>query len=59
MERKKEKNLKEGHYTRIGPLLKKAFEKQKDKIREVTYNCSNPSDYEVGEVIAKKVMGLV
>ena len=41
---------------KIGPLLKDLFEKQKVKIKDVTYDCVNPSDYEAGEVIAKKII---
>ena len=52
-----EKNgKKEGHNTRIGPLLKKLFEKQKQIIKKTTWECINPSDYEVGEIIAKKMI---
>ena len=52
-----EKNdKKEGYNTRIGPLLKKLFEKQKQIIKKTTWECINPSDYEVGEIIAKKMI---
>jgi len=50
-------NKKEGYNTRIGPLLKRLFEKQKQIIKKTTWNCTNPSDYEVGEIIAKKMIG--
>ena len=40
----------------IGPLLKDILEKQKRKVSEATYECVRPSDYEVGEIIAKKVI---
>jgi len=49
-------NKKEGHNTRIGPLLKSLFEKQKKIINKTTWECINPSDYEVGEIIAKKML---
>jgi len=57
MEEQTEKNSKkEGYNTRIGPLLKKLFEKQKKIVKETTWGCMNPSDYEVGEIIAKKII---
>lgn len=40
---------------RIGPKLKEAIEKQKVKIKEVTMDCVNASDYEAGEIIATKL----
>lgn len=42
--------------TRIGPLLKDILDKQKVKIKDATYECVEPSDYEAGEIIAKKVL---
>jgi len=51
-----EKNKKRKDFpTRIGPLLKGIFEKQKKIIMKTTWECINPSDYEVGEIIAKKI----
>jgi len=51
------KNDKRKEYaTRIGPLLKKVFNEQKEIIKKATWECMNPSDYEVGEVIAKKII---
>ena len=54
---KKEENedKKEGYHTRIGPLLKALFDKQKQIIKKTTWECIKPSDYEVGEIIAKKM----
>lgn len=49
------KNKKEGHWTRIGPLLKEVFEKQKQNVEKATYSCVKTSDYEAGEIIAKKI----
>lgn len=46
---------KEEFTVRIGKLLKQALEKQKDSIRKATYDCVDPSDYEAGEIIAKKL----
>ena len=48
-------NKKKGFHTRIGPLLKALFEKQKKVINKTTWECIKPSDYEVGEIIAKKI----
>lgn len=46
------------HYTAIGPLLKQVLDEQKSKVNEVTYDSINISDYEAGEIIAKKILGL-
>lgn len=52
-----EKSTKREEYvTKIGPLLKKLLEKQKENIKKVTYECVSSSDYEAGEIIAKKVI---
>jgi len=48
-------NKREEFVTKIGPLLKEILEKQKDIVKEATWACVNPSDYEVGEIIAKKI----
>jgi len=53
------KNKIEDFTIRIGPLLKKVIEKQKEQIKEATYDICNPSDYEAGEIIAKKFIGEV
>ena len=50
---KKEK--REEFVIRIGPLLKEIIDKQKAKIMDVTYDCVPSSDYEAGEIIAKKI----
>ena len=46
---------KKEYTIRIGPLLKGVINKQKDKVKAVTYECVDVSDYEAGEIIAKKV----
>ena len=51
----KKENKREEFVTKIGPLLKSIFEKQKEKIKETTWDCVVSSDYEVGEILAKKV----
>ncbi len=48
-------NKKEEYTVRIGPLLRSKIDKQKQNIRDATYNCTDPSDYEAGEIIAKKL----
>ena len=40
----------------IGILLKEVLEKQKDNIKKLTYGCVKSSDYEAGEIIAKKII---
>ena len=52
---KRRKENKEFSVT-IGVLLKQVLEKQKENINKVTYNCVKASDYEAGEIVAKKVM---
>ena len=47
---------REEYSIRIGPLLKKALDKQKDNIKKVTYECVAASDYDAGEIIAKKLI---
>jgi len=54
MEEKKE-TKREEFVIKIGPLLKEKFETQKEIIKETTWDCVKPSDYEVGEIIAKKI----
>jgi len=56
MEEENNKIKREEFVTRIGPLLKKVFKTQKEIIEKTTWDCVNPSDYEVGEIIAKKVI---
>ncbi len=46
---------KEEYTVRIGPLLRDKINKQKENIKEATYDCTDPSDYEAGEIIAKKL----
>lgn len=50
-----ENNKKEEYRVRIGPRLRKILDKQKQLIKEATYDVCNASDYEAGEIIAKKV----
>ena len=39
----------------IGVLLKEVLEKQKENITKLTYGCVRSSDYEAGEIVAKKM----
>ncbi len=55
MEEKKKKL--EEFTVRIGAKLKGLLQEQKNKIKEATYNCVNPSDLEAGEILAKKLLG--
>ena len=50
---------KEEFTVRIGPLLREVLNRQKDKIREATYNVVDSSDYSAGEIIAKKVSSVL
>lgn len=50
----KEHNKREEYVVKIGPLLKKALESQREKIKKALYNVDDSSDYTAGEIIAKK-----
>ena len=55
MEEPKEKKREE--YTiKIGKLLKEVLDKQKANIKKIAYDCVKASDYEAGEIIAKKIV---
>lgn len=41
---------------RIGELLRNVLDKQKENIKVATEGCVLPSDLEVGEMIAKKIL---
>ena len=60
-ERETGERKREVYIIKIGPLLKKILEKQKENVNRATYECVNPSNYDAGEILAKKVIqkGLV
>ncbi len=41
---------------RVGPRLREVLDQQKKQIKEATYDCVKPSDWEAGEIIAKKIL---
>ena len=41
---------------KIGEKLRQVLDMQKKQIAEATYDCVKPSDYEAGEIIAKKFL---
>ena len=47
---------KENYVVKIGPLLKNMLDKQKENVKRETYDVCNTSDYEAGEIIAKKII---
>ncbi len=50
-------NIEKEEFTvRIGKKLKEVLEKQKEAIKKVTWECVQASDYEAGEIIAKKII---
>ena len=51
----KEKTKREEYVIKIGPLLKSLVDKQRRMIKEATYDVCKSSDWEAGEIIAKKV----
>lgn len=51
------KTKREEFVVKIGPLLRSTLNKQKELINEHTYGCVKGSDYEAGEIVAKKVEG--
>jgi len=59
MGRKKEDNPRKQYLVGIGPLLKEVLDEQLESIKEVTYDSVKSSYYEAGEILAKKVKGMV
>jgi hypothetical protein len=56
---KQKQGKREKYMIQIGPLLLKALDEQISKIKDLTYDSVKPSYYEAGEVLAKKILGLV
>ncbi len=50
---------KEEFTLRIGPLLREVIDIQKRKIKEATYDVVDASDYNAGEIVAKKVKSVL
>ncbi len=50
-----EKEKKE-YYVRIGPLLKDVLDKQKQNVKRETYDVCKSSEWEAGEILAKKIV---
>lgn len=40
---------------KIGPLLRKVLDKQRENIKNETYEICDSSDWEAGEILAKKI----
>ena len=55
-EEKQIKVKREEFSVRIGPLLKEILTKQKDNVKKVTYDCVPSSEWEAGEILAKKIV---
>lgn len=53
---KAQSDKREQYKTTIGPLLKRALDKQKENVKKVAYDVVKASDWEAGEIIAKKVL---
>lgn len=44
---------------RIGPLLREVIDLQKARVKEVTLDVVDSSDYNAGEILAKKVKSYI
>ena len=47
---------REVYVIKIGTKLRKVLNLQKERIKELTYDIVNASDYEAGEIIADKIL---
>jgi len=47
---------KNEYYVRIGPLLKGVLDKQKQNVKRETYDVCKSSEWEAGEILAKKII---
>jgi hypothetical protein len=59
MAQKQKPNKREQYIVQIGPLLKKCLDDQLKSIKDVTYGSVKSSYYEAGEILAKKVLGMI
>ncbi len=41
---------------RIGPILKDVLDRQKENVKKETYDVCKSSEWEAGEIIAKKII---
>jgi hypothetical protein len=48
--------MRESYVIKIGPQLRKVLNLQKERVKELTYEIVNASDYEAGEIIADKIL---
>lgn len=53
---KKKRTKREEFTTKIGPLMKSLLQKQKEKVKYIAYDVVIASDWEAGEILAKKVI---
>ena len=51
-----ETNKRKEYTIKCGSLLRNVLDKQKENIKKVTYDCVSSSDYEAGEILAKKII---
>lgn len=47
---------RENFVVKVGPLFRKVLDKQRDNIRKETYEVCDSSDWEAGEILAKKLI---
>ena len=52
----KKDEQREQHRISVGPLMKKILDIQRENVKEVTKDVCDTSNWEAGEIIAKKVI---